>query len=71
VEALTPLAPMPPPIEDPPGEMEPDDMDPVVWDLRRDRPPVEERDVKDVTEELSALISGILCTILPPEALVG
>ena len=44
-----------PPIEDPPGEMDPEDMDPVVWDLRRERPPVEERDVREVTEELSVI----------------
>ena len=45
--------PAAPPIEDPPGEMEPEDMEPVVWDLRSESPPVEERDVRDVTEELS------------------
>ena len=51
----TPTFPAAAPIDDPPGEMEPEDMEPVVWDLRRDKPPVEEREVNDVTDELSVV----------------
>ena len=64
VAGAPPPVPPPPtfpaaaPIDDPPGEMEPEDMEPVVWDLRRDKPPVEERDVNDVTDELSVVEKG-------------